>query len=199
VAAALTISAHHDLAVWLPCREDAESLVEDFIANCLYLTRITYPPFARALVADVYDSLTRPGGGGRRPATDRMALFLCLCALSAFHWNSGGERRMKFASDEDAARCSCVWRRLVWDLLSRARRDGIASLEAVQAKILLEGQIYAMEGSSSRFKYLLNSAIAEAKEISLHLTDSLNCRVKDDCVTKEVKRRVWWHLTATDW
>ncbi len=74
--------------------------------------------------------------------------------------------------------------------------------------MLLADLIYNTEALSFRFRYMQNCAVAVARELSLHLVDSPS-RPRpaaaaayprdDDATTREIKRRIWWHLASTDW
>lgn len=195
-SATLIEHAESPYAVWLPARQDALDLLQDYVDNCLHLTRIIYEVAARSLFVDVYELLVQ----GRTVPNNTMALLLCICATSAFHWSpNASQRSIKFASGDEAAQCSFVWRKVVWDLLLDSRKDGALSLEGVQATMLLEAMVYNVEGVTSRYRLLLSASLAGCRDLSLHLTDSPSCNAKDDAATKEIKRRVWWYNASSDW
>ena len=64
--------------------------------------------------------------------------------------------------------------------------------------------MYNTEGPSARARLLGYSAIALARDLSMHKTDlhpvpqgtSLS---KDVFIETEIKRRLWWYLASSDW
>lgn len=181
--------------VSLPLREDAFALLDDYVENYLALNRVISETSARALIHDVYSRLAR----GQEVKNDHIAFTLAICADSAFNWNQEASRLVIFESEDEAARQSFHWRKIIWDLLDHSQRAGGSSLEGVQARMILQDMIYNQEGGSARWRYLLSSTLASARELFLHLIDSPAYENKDDSSTREIKRRVWWHLVSTDW
>ena len=181
--------------VWLPPRQDALALLQDYVGNSLHQNRVIYPAKARALFDDVYNRLET----GKRVTYDEAAFALIICADGAFYWTKAEMGLMSFSSEDEAARQSLIWRKVAWDLLEHSQRTGTASLEGIQARIVLADMIYNLEGPSSRYRVLLHINLSIARELSLNLIDSPNYSKLDDPITKEIKRRVWWQLTSTDW
>ncbi|KAA8647846.1 hypothetical protein EYZ11_003618 [Aspergillus tanneri] len=176
--------------VWLPPREEAFALLDDFVQNSLPLNRIISEVSARFVLHDVYSRLER----AQEVKNDHVAFTLAICADSAFYLSQGAR-----PSENEAGRQSYLWRQVSWELLDHSQRAGGSSLEGLQAMMILEDVFYSLEGGSARWKYLLSSALATARELSLHLIDGPAYENRDDSTTQEVKRRVWWHLVGTDW
>lgn len=181
--------------MWLPSREVAFALLDDYINNSLALSRIASETSARFLIRDVYSRLAL----GQDIKNDHIAFMLAICADSAFYWKQGIRQLVIFEFEDEAARQSFIWRKIVWELLDHSQRAGWSSLEGVQARMILQDMIYNLEGGSARWRYLLSSTLAGARELFLHMIDSPAYENKDDSATREIKRRVWWHLVSTDW
>jgi hypothetical protein len=70
--------------------------------------------------------------------------------------------------------------------------------------LVLQFLINHIEALSPRFRVLLAEALAVSRTLGLHLIDSATTggaplQGSADPVTREMKRRVWWYLTSTDW
>lgn len=183
-------------SIWLPSKSDCLSLLQDYVDSAQYFLRAIYPPATRDLVADLYARIPH----GQQVSLASVALVLAIAATSAFMWDKRTSSSQCFNSESDAAKQSLVWRKNVWTLLEQTRRVAAGSFEEVQATIILSDLVYNIEGCSQRFRNLQSQALAAAHEISLHLLDSRHASgTEDDDLTREVKRRVWWHMVSTDW
>ncbi|KAK3374495.1 hypothetical protein B0T24DRAFT_297406 [Lasiosphaeria ovina] len=193
--------------VVLPAKEDFFALFDNFVGSSNFLPRALHLPSARAAINNFFSSgnhIIRQHGNQTSVASVA-ALILSICVASAFFWEpSAAAACPLFPSEEDASRRARAWLSTAWELLDQLRQiPGSASLVQVQATMILSDLIYKMEGCSSRFRCLHYSALALAREISLHLIDAhgpvkVNGSEQDGHLT-EVKRRVWWHIASTDW
>ncbi len=184
------------VTVLLPTQEEALGHFQDYLHHSSYLLRIVHGPSTQAMITDAYSRLS--DGLAADPGT--MALLFAICATAAFFWNKAVDHPSRFDSGDDAAEASLAWRSIAWDLTDQSPRAMSASLESVQARMILADLLYNVEGCSARFRYLQSCAVASAHELSLHLVDSPAGGGKEDSpTTREVKRRVWWHLASTDW
>ncbi len=170
-------------------------MLRDYSGNWASLLRVVYEPMARDVFTHVYDSLAT----GQKVRNGKVALVLCICATSAFFWDASLRGFCRFKSDEDAQEASKVWRKQAWDLLDQSPRSAAVSLEDVQARMLLADLVYNTEALSFRFRFLQNCAAGAARELSFHLVDSPSRSRADDAITREIQRRIWWHLASTDW
>jgi hypothetical protein len=64
--------------------------------------------------------------------------------------------------------------------------------------------LYDMEGPTSRAVSLFGFGMAQARELGLHKLDVPQNQnqpplSKNELIEKEIKRRVWWQIAATDW
>ncbi|OBR05627.1 C6 zinc finger protein [Colletotrichum higginsianum IMI 349063] len=187
-------------SAWLMTRDEALALLRAFVENPFHLLPIIRLPAAHAVVDAFYAALAR----NRDPNPAHAALILGIAASSAFFDLDGGSGAPPFASAEDATRTALVWLRSALQLLDNFSRgaSGAGCLEEVQARCVLANLVYNMEGCSARFRFLHGCSLAAAREIGLHVVDGASSKqnpTADDAATREIKRRVWWHIAATDW
>ncbi|GKT45841.1 putative transcription factor sre2 [Colletotrichum spaethianum] len=183
------------LSTWLMTREEALVLVLDFIENPFHLLTIIHGPAARSTVDNFYMSLAQ----GKDPNPAHAALILSIAATSAFFYYKGSKSLGCFTSTEDATHTAMIWFKSALNILEKSRPSTYSCLEAVQARSVLAYLVYNMEGCSDRFRHLHGCSLTAAREICLHLIDSPSSDQQEDVTTREIKRRVWWHIAATDW
>lgn len=174
-------------------REEALSLLRDFLENSYHLLPVVHEASMRALINDFYTRLT----SNQRVDPASAALILSIAATSAYFWNTGTPSHHTFPSSESASKSSLAWRKAAFEVLDGSRSD--TSLEDVQARTILSYLIYNTEGLSARSRLLHGWTVAAAREIGLHLVDSPRSNQLGDAPIREIKRRVWWHLASTDW
>ncbi|KAK0701728.1 hypothetical protein B0T26DRAFT_757722 [Lasiosphaeria miniovina] len=195
--------------VVLLAKEEFFALFDNFVGSSNFLPRAFHLPSARVAINNFFSSSSGNHiirqDGNQTSVASVAAFILSICAASAFFWEpSAAATCTLFSSKEDASRQARAWLSTAWELLDQLRQiPGSASLVQVQASVILSDLIYNMEGCSSRFRCLHYSALALAREISLHLIDApgpvkVNGSEQDGHLT-EVKRRVWWHIASTDW
>lgn len=105
---------------------------------------------------------------------------------------------------QEATECSLLWTKATFDVLDHCRRTTTGSMEEIQATIIVTFLVYHLEGFSARIRSLFSSAIAMAREISLHVVDRQDASSHQresvmSVVETEMKRRIWCFLVATDW
>lgn len=95
------------------------------------------------------------------------------------------------------------WLRTALDVLEHVRRSAPASVETVQAAIIMTFLIYHIEGSSPKIRALMATTLTTAKDLGMHrIDDPATSRAEQtqaEVIDKEIKRRIWWHLASTDW
>lgn len=180
-------------------RNEALSIFHDFIDNAYHLLHILQMDATRLLINSFYAQLEQDRTAPVNPA--HAALILGIAATTAFFWDVRVPCRHTFESDKAAQQASLTWRRAALNLLGVVQQSGAASLEAAQAYAIIAYLYYNVEGQSVQFRFLHASSVAACREIFLHLVDSSGNTdsAVDDAATKEVKRRLWWHVAATDW
>ncbi|KAK7434404.1 hypothetical protein Landi51_13526 [Colletotrichum acutatum] len=183
------------LSTWMMTQEEALLLLQDFLDNPFHLLPILHPTAARSMIVNFYSVLS--GGGDPDPA--HAALILGIAATSAFFFTEASKVNGAFETLEEATHTAIAWFKSSLNILEKSQTNACGSLEEVQARSILAYLVYNMEGCSARFRFLHGCSLSSAREMSLHLIDSPGSEQQDEEATKEIKRRVWWHITATDW
>lgn len=190
-------SASHR-CVDLPSREEAVALFQDYLDNSDFrFGNVMHAPSVQAMIGEVYARLRQ----GHRVDLGSAALILSVCAASAFFWDGDREvpAHFSFGSEDHAAAQSHAWRAVAWDLLDQAQRAAAHSLDALQARLVLADVVYNLEGTTSRFRYVHACARSMAYELKLHVVDLPGRETTDGPFLREMKRRLWWFIAATDW
>ncbi|KAE8440763.1 hypothetical protein EG329_006598 [Mollisiaceae sp. DMI_Dod_QoI] len=133
------------------------------------------------------------------------ALFLSIFAIGAYFYQPFASSEVA-TTQQAAINLSKIISRGALDLLDYSRRNTSSTLEDVQASILMSFVAYHLDGFSARGRLLSAAAAAIARELRLHRLDAnnessaageeTNIRV---LIEREIKRRVFWHIAATDW
>ncbi|KAF2278873.1 uncharacterized protein EI97DRAFT_363207, partial [Westerdykella ornata] len=183
---------------WLVSQTDALSLLHDFFDNAYHLLPIVHMAVAEKLIGNFYSQLA--SGGDTEVNLAHAALILSISATSAYFWNSNDATTCQHGF-ESAAQASLTWRQSALDALDKCQRAGSSSLEEAQARAIVAALVYNAEGQSTRFRLLHSGSVAACREMGVHLVDSPGFvdSTTDDHATREIKRRLWWHVTATDW
>lgn len=107
-----------------------------------------------------------------------------------------------FSSRQEAMSICKLWLRHGLDCVSISRRVGAGTLHDVMMCIVLTFLVFNLEGFSVRARSLHASALTISRDLGLHKIDSPMGReenAKDNHITVEIKRRLWWHVASTDW
>ncbi|KAI1073910.1 hypothetical protein F5B20DRAFT_596821 [Whalleya microplaca] len=191
-------------SAWMMTREEALLLLQDFIDSPYHLLPILHESSTRSLVEDFYTQLEQNQAGD--PASAALILSIAATSASFFNDDSGESGPRVFASTEEAARASAAWSQSALKILQDPARPTSTSLAACQAWAIIAYVVYNAEGCSARFRFLHSCSVAVARDSSLHLVDSPTmiaaaaaAERQDDVATREIKRRLWWHLASTDW
>ncbi|KAK6866412.1 hypothetical protein PG995_002940 [Apiospora arundinis] len=182
---------------WLMSREEALALLQDFVDNAYHLLHVLHIDTMHLLINEVYTQIEAGRSLSVNPA--HAALIFSIAATTAFFWDARVLCQHNFESDEAAQQASLAWRCSALDLLATVQQSGAMSLEAAQAYTIVAYLYYNVDGQSAQFRLLHASSVAACREISLHLVDVPGSDSADDAATKEIKRRLWWHVAATDW
>lgn len=153
---------------------------------------------ARSLIKSLYTRISQ-----RQPVlSGQAALLLSIFALSAFFHHPIGNIE-QVTSIDDATFLSKYWSRGALDVLEHSRRNTSGTLEDVQALIIMSYVTYHLDGFSTRYRHLFSLAISMARDLGLHRLDADEDHPTKQglhfLVDREVKRRVYWHLIASDW
>ncbi|OJJ76875.1 hypothetical protein ASPBRDRAFT_201952 [Aspergillus brasiliensis CBS 101740] len=186
-------------SVQLPTKDEAMNLSQYFLDNVQYLHPVFEPHSLHYVIDAVY---THPHTPGQSKVAD-IALLLSILASASHLWRPQRSNCLVFSSEKEAASMSLVWRNAALDILEFSKRTAAASMEDLQATIVISYVIYNSEGFSPMFRSLHSNMIMMARDLSLHKTDSPRRKGETNPppsqIEVDVKRRIWWHIAATDW
>ncbi|KAI1185527.1 hypothetical protein F5B17DRAFT_441789 [Nemania serpens] len=177
-------------------REEALLLLRDFFHNPYHLLPILYEPSARSTINKFYSELEN----GREGDPTAAALILSIASTSASFFSQCEPTHNIFATTEEATQASAAWRQTALAILDDPQFPTNGTLESCQARTIIAYAVSNVEGCSARYRFLHSCSVATARDMSLHLIDSPTATsASDDLPTREIQRRLWWHLTSTDW
>ncbi|KAL5429491.1 hypothetical protein PMIN06_000143 [Paraphaeosphaeria minitans] len=129
-----------------------------------------------------------------------MILVLSILAAAMHSWNDEDCRtRGLFTNCAEPHRRSALWVKATEDLLDIAHRTTQISLEGIQGIIIVTFVAASYKGFSRRCWFLMNNALALAREIGLHCIDHPSNADRANTPEAEAGRRAWWYLVASDW
>lgn len=188
--------------IWVPNRPEAEILVHKYLTTIRHINNIAHGPSLMKVFAKVYDNLER--GSTQAPAGS-IILLLAIFTIVTYMWTSEDDPSGLFSDYREANAQSALWIKLAFDAIEGCRRKADVSLECVQGLIIISTALLNIEGFTSRACSMLYRAVAISKDLGLHRLDhARDTSAHPDGpawtgIQAEVGRRVWWHLTATDW
>ncbi|CAO2658204.1 Nn.00g059270.m01.CDS01 [Neocucurbitaria sp. VM-36] len=173
-------------------------LYNDYIGQ---FQHIIYEPHFRSLTEEVYYQVTNVS---TTTAPRGLALILSIIAIASILEPLQGSLDTVIPILKDRLKICAVYIRSSMDCLEQHRRRMDHTLENVQAMLILQFLINLIESCSPRYRALSSEAIVVSHSIGLHIIDSKVAKGHmtqngTDSITQEMKRRVWWYLTAMDW
>ncbi|KAI1478541.1 hypothetical protein F4774DRAFT_385197, partial [Daldinia eschscholtzii] len=186
--------------VTFPAYREATLLFQNFESHLDHMCRILHIPTIRSLIKTVYMRL----GQGEPIPLGQAGLLLSIFALSAFFYRCS--ENSDIASDEqEAVHLSKVIGKAALDVLDYSRRNTSGTFEDVQAHIFMSLLYFHLDGFSARGRLLSTMAASMARDLRLHRLDAADERPAEKeagvraLIDLEVRRRVFWHITAEDW
>ncbi|KAF9884825.1 hypothetical protein FE257_001241 [Aspergillus nanangensis] len=184
--------------VLLPEKHETASLLEIYFHSTTYMFHVIHIPSVQKIVDGIYKSLCSSNPYDCR----HVALLLSILASTAYMWSPRDIPRGLFTTIDEAHKQAVSWTKSALDLIEHSCRTSNTSLELLQASIITSFLIFNLDGLSSKWRCLFSSTITLAREMSLHQIDKPSSRKVSgelSVIEKEVGRRIWWHVTATDW
>ena len=184
----------------LPTKEEAVLLFETYSKAVEYLQHILHLPFVQKKMDTIYLQLYR-----REPVEpSHVTLLMSMFATVALEMSYETRVYPLFRTTQEAHQAAILWARFTLDVMEHTRRTTGPTLEDLQAKVIMGFLLYNMEGPTSRAVSLFGFGMAQARELGLHKLDVPHSQnqpplSKNELIEKEIKRRVWWQLAATDW
>lgn len=191
----------HTSTITLPTRSEARALLAVYQEHIEYMHHVTYSPRTVAALDEAYDAIETGG----KPRLGVIALLTSIFASSAaFQAAVGDKRDLLGITRSDAEKVCHAWAYTTFTCLDPSTRMGLYSLEDLQALVTIFFLMYNLEGFSARTRTGMGLAIGIARDLGLHRLDypaMVQHKLLDpgDKVDVEIKRRVWWHIAASDW
>ncbi|KAK8187514.1 uncharacterized protein BKA78DRAFT_191448 [Phyllosticta capitalensis] len=183
----------------LPARKHALELFDHFamIVDCKY--RVLHVPSTRILVEETYQGLVE----GQEPDSITLLLLFSIFASSAYFWTKNLSDRLQ-VGPATARNAFNVFSKLAISLVEQDGRPVKPSLMALQSISILTHLFSNSDGFSTTFHLLRCSGLLMAQALRIHHLDTPHSqqerRTKGaNMVEVEVKRRIWWHIVASDW
>lgn len=185
---------------YLPPKEEATVFLDTYVEYIDNLQHVIYEPHIRTMMDNIY-SKTKDA---EQLVTGQLALLLAILASATAIYQFFPPDAPLELSNSDATHVSLFWTKAALDLLGISHRTSERRIEDIQATILLSFLLYHLEGFSVRARGLFASSMSIARDLSLHKIDAPGSQSSDllvhtDPVSLEMKRRIFWHVVATDW
>ncbi|KAL7795926.1 hypothetical protein V8C37DRAFT_373937 [Trichoderma ceciliae] len=186
--------------IWLPRRDEMRIILQKYIADISLVYHIVHVPSLQSLVEDIYAGLE----ANNRVDVGGILLLISICASTTYVWSPSDDIRCLFSDCAEANAQSTFWIKEALDVIDHAQRTAHASMECIQGLIIMFFVFCNHESVSFRARSVFMSAIAMATELSLHRLDdpqgsSMPTLLRMSEAKKEIGRRVWWFMAATDW
>jgi hypothetical protein len=184
-------------AISLPTYSIAVQLLQNYESNVRPLCHILHMPTVRSQMRTFYLGIAQ----GESVLHGQAALLLSLFALSAYFYQPSDTSELA-TTKQEAIQISKILSGNALDVLDYSRRNTSGTLEDIQAYIHMAFVSYHLDGFSARGRMLTTIAIGIATELRLHQMDAdpPNDETNIRClVDREIQRRVFWHVTLTDW
>ncbi|KAL4751795.1 hypothetical protein BDW72DRAFT_212561, partial [Aspergillus terricola var. indicus] len=165
-----------------PTYEDAETLLDYFTKTIDASYRMLHIPTTWQSLSDLYTDMKN----GRLPSATQNDFHFETAALQRYSQKVLAERWVKQA------------------VILLTNPPVPPSVQALQTCMSLAHLCTQMEGFSGSFGILSVTVLQMARSMKIHRLDSAPYREKRrehgaDMVDLEVKRRIWWHMVASDW
>lgn len=181
-----------------PTFEDASALLDHYIKTVDATYRMLHVPTAWNMLEALYRDLN----AGCTPSATQLAFFLGIFAGSVYVCKQAFQLDSASLQGHSQPALAELWAQQAVRLIT----DPLAppSVPALQTIVSLAHLCAQMEGVRRIFNILSASGIQMARVMKLHRLDSglgRDERRKNgaNMVDIEVKRRIWWHMVASDW
>jgi hypothetical protein len=189
-------SSDPSIIFWLPEYSEAKILLDKFLEDIEHMYHVVLTQKLPIVLERTYLSLVQQS----QVRSGDMILVLSILAAAMHSWtNEDCLKRGLFATSADPHKRSALWVKATEDLLDIAHRTTQISLEGIQGIIIITFVAASYKGFSRRCWFLMNNALALAREIGLHCIDHPSNADHASTAESEIKRRVWWYLVASDW
>jgi hypothetical protein len=181
-----------------PTYKDAAAVLDNYTQTIDATYRTLHRPTAWHLLRALYDDLA----ANRLPSPTQLSFFLCIFAGSAYVSKSRFEFESPYLRGRSQIALAEHWARQAVSLVTEPLVP--PSVEALQTIMSLAHLCAQIEGLTGSFGTLGMLGIRMAQAMNIHRLDSRPSRDERrksgaDMVALETKRRIWWHMVASDW
>lgn len=201
-----------DIVSILPSFEMGTALLEHYTQEVNWIYHILHIPTTIRMKDNIYSRLQV----NQSCDFGELALLACLLAASAYFIPPPSTMQslpispvLRSLTRKDLLHCVHRWSQLAFHCLTQARYMAYPSICTIQAVIIFSHFLLPNEGATSTYCALLTVTINSARILAMHQVDSkksikeredaLRQGNKPDLVELQLKRRIWWHLTSSDW
>ncbi|KAJ9313963.1 transcriptional regulator family: Fungal Specific TF [Paecilomyces variotii] len=185
-----------NLVALLPPKTEVVGLLRYYVDYINYLYHIIVPDRTELQVNRIYECIDN----GSPVNMSHMALLFSILAVALYFQLQNSSE----PPDHVEKRCQ-EFSFLVGASLIQANYVAYPDIEGLQATIIIAHHFSNIDiDPSVRGFFVLEAMIGQARSLSLHCTDLPRFKEerrhnRPDWVVVEIKRRLWWHLTAYDW
>jgi hypothetical protein len=181
-----------------PTCEDAEMLLDYFTKTIDASYRMLHIPTTWQSLRDFYTDLKH----GLLPSATQVSFFLGVFAGSVYASKNGFQFATVALQGYSQKVLAERWMKQAVILLTNPPVP--PSVQALQTCMNLAHLCTQIEGFSGSFGILSVTGLQMARSMKIHWLDSVLYREQRrkhgaDLVELEVKRRIWWHMVASDW
>jgi len=196
------LSSTQQRRILLPTYDEACSMFDLYTKYICYFQHVLHLPALRRMLEDVYGRLSRK----EEVEIPHVLLLLAVFSTVLMYTAALDTKSTTSGPPPEKEALFMLWFRYLLDLLDHCRRVLPGSLEIVQACVVILFLDYNLEGFTPRARSVLYQAIQTAKDAGMNRVDCPSYITRrehkattDSVIDAELKRRVWWHITATDW
>ena len=184
-----------------PTNLETRVLLQKYIDDIAFTYHVVHLPSLveniDSLYAQIDSETVQPG---------RAMLLLAIIASVTSQWTAeDAASKGLFDCPNSAGQQTASWIKASLDVLGHSRRSSTLCVDHVQALVIVSCVICHLEGFSSKFRSMLSTAVDVARQLGLHMVDHrvgqamTAAQAKLGTVESEIRRRVWWFLTSTEW
>jgi hypothetical protein len=130
--------------ILIPPYDDTTLLVEQYMEQLDPAQHIIHCPTVYRDIETLYIQLHQ----GQPVAPERTALLLAILTSMGSYWGLAKSESRFLSPASSAAKVGILWLRTTMDVLEHARRSASASLDLIQANVLLFFLVYHIDGST---------------------------------------------------
>jgi hypothetical protein len=190
--------------IWLPAKSETDVLLNFYMDRIDYSQHVCHPATLFRQIDNIYRALDE----NQPLEIPHISLLLSiigtaayLMSILAFHGEPEPLSGL-FANGDEANRAAMILTKATLDVYNHSLRVGTGTLADVQCGIISTFLLFHIEGFSPRVRFHSAALPIVARDLGLHkidFSDQHDTKSVEDLIELEMKRRVWWHVSASDW